>query len=349
MADNKGDPRDAEIIPPSTGFDVSPSQNMPKPSTGMVTVFDTYVTAQNIQIPRSHSRVMMRIKEMALVGGDRFFYRWDAKNRDGTKAPIIGLTIKGANALSVLYGNCSIEARARESDTHIYVAARFVDLETGYQLTREFRQRKSQSLGGKMDRDRQEDIVFQIGQSKAIRNVIVNALDVYAAEMLEWSQKGLVARIEKNRPGAEQAVNDLAQEFGISEKRLELYVGRARKDWTTHHLATVFSALKTVEEGMETADNVFAEGAIPDVKSDDQMEGSKPAAQQQQAGDAPKAEAPKSNRKPAAKPAADAKKAEPPKEEAKPEKSESKAPQVEDDDLASMAGFGSGDGDAGMG
>jgi hypothetical protein len=44
--------------------------------------------------------------------------------------------------------------------THHVFLARFIDIETGFSVTRPFQQRKSQTLGKKMDADRQADIVF---------------------------------------------------------------------------------------------------------------------------------------------------------------------------------------------
>lgn len=343
MADNKGDPREAEDIP-SASFE--PVQGgLPAVQAGEVMVLDHHVAARRVQVPRSYAAVMNRIHELAVVGGERYYYSWDAKNKNGTKSRIEGLSIKGANALLMLYGNAAVVPISRETETHIYIQAKFIDLETGANLGREFRQRKSQSLGGKMEREREEDIVFQIGQSKATRNVITNALDVFAAEMLEYAKKGVVKRIEKNRPAAEAWVNDMAGKYSVSEKRLELYVGRARAEWTVLHLAKLYAALNTVDEGMETADNVFAEGALPEVKSSDTMDG---AAAEKKAEPEKKTEAPKSARqgkgtgKAAEKPAEE-KKAEPPKDAAKPaEQQQAAGPGVQDGDLAEMAGMDGG-------
>jgi hypothetical protein len=58
--------------------------------------------------------------------------------------------------------------------------ARFTDIETGFSMERAYRQRKSQSSIKSRDADRQLDIAYQIGQSKAIRNCVVNSLQIYA-------------------------------------------------------------------------------------------------------------------------------------------------------------------------
>jgi hypothetical protein len=349
MADQ--DPRDAQEIP-MAGFEViEPNKSLQAmPGSTTVNVQQTYVTAQVVQNPRKLMTVVQKIREMAVVGGERFYYAWDVKNKDGTKSEVSGLSIKGANALAVIYGNCAIEVDAKETDTHFYFKATVIDLETGSNMPRLFRQRKNQSLGGKMDRDRAEDIVFQIGQSKAIRNAVANALDTFATEMLEYARKGVVDRIKRNPEGTLTWIFNTAQKHKITERQLEVYVTRPKSEWTAQHMARLYAALMAIEEGMETANNIFALETATDISLDAKVEEKQQAADTKQ-GDKPKdAEGVKgrqSNRKPAAeKPAdqktadpgnspAEPKKAEPPKEEAEPNE-----PGVSDADLEQLAGWG---------
>lgn len=338
MADAKSDPRDAEAIP-MAGFEVLPPQEERSNVPAQINITQRFVTAQLVQHPRRIPAVVGKLREMAMVGSERFYYRWDVKNADGTKKPVEGLSIKGANSLAMIYGNCSVDVDGRETETHYYIKATFIDLESGANMTREFRQRKSMNLGKRMDKDRAEDIAFQIGQSKAIRNVITNALDPFAAEMLEFAQKGVLARIDKNPEKAMAWILETASSHNVSLARLELYVARPKAEWVAAHMAKLYGALNALEDGMDTANNIFAEGAAPEVKSGETIEGRTDIVDGTQAsGQTP--------RESARKPAAKTKPAEKPTEGQKPadEKKAADKPGVQDSDLAAMAGFGDGSG-----
>lgn len=355
MANQSGDPRDRDNIP-MAGFEVLAPEDKGGHLSPQINITQRFITAQLVQNPRRINNVVAKIREMAMVGSERFYYRWEVKNKDGTKSPVEGLSIKGANSLAMIYGNCSVDAEGRETDTHYYIKATFIDLETGANMTREFRQRKTMDLGKRMDKDRAEDITFQIGQSKAIRNVINNALDPFAAEMLEYAQKGVLSRIEKNPEKAKHWIMETAGKHGVSQRQMELYVARPLAEWTAPHMAKLYGALNAVEDGMETANNIFAaetmvvdaDGVIlkeGDTKPQQQQGGDakqqgnagKPAEGQQQRTSARSSKAKKDEPKPdnAQQAAAQQKQPEEPKDRSEPE--------VTDDDLDALAGF-SGDG-----
>lgn len=345
MAETKGDPRDQDAIP-MAGFEVLPPQEERSHVPAQINITQRFVTAQVVQNPRRIPAVVGKLREMAMVGSERFYYRWEVKNNDGTKKPVEGLSIKGANSLAMIYGNCSIDVDGRETETHYYIKATFIDLETGANMTREFRQRKTMNLGKRMDKDRAEDIAFQIGQSKAIRNVITNALDPFAAEMLEFAQKGVLARINANPEKALAWIIETAGSHNVSLQRLELYVARPKAEWVAAHLAKLYGALNALEDGMDTANNIFAEGAAPEVKVGETIEGGTVTTGTPQGGKAEGEKGRGSSRKAATK-ADEKKEPEKPKE---PDKAaaaqqgaaaqqQDKGPAVQNDDLASMAGF----------
>lgn len=332
MADQTGDPRDKEPIP-MAGFEVLPPEersNLP----AQISITQRFVTAQVVQNPRRIPAVVGKLREMAMVGSERFYYRWEVKNTDGTKKPVEGLSIKGANSLAMIYGNCSIDVDGRETETHYYIKATFIDLESGANMTREFRQRKKMNLGKRMDADRAEDIAFQIGQSKAIRNVITNALDPFATEMLEQAQKGVLARIERNPEKALNWILETAGSHNVSLQRLELYVARPKAEWVAVHMAKLYGALNALEDGMDTANNIFAEGAIPEVKSGETIDGT--ATEKKAEPEKPREAARKKPAKPDAKP--DEK-----KEPEKPKEANLAnldAPGVQDADMEDLANSG---------
>lgn len=167
-----------------------------------------YVTAVAVQKPRSLPTVARRLEEEATLSGESFYYGWGAG-----KDQIEGPSVKLANAAVRCWGNCSVEMLPMQetADSWIFTAA-FIDYETGFTLQRQFRQAKSWVVHGKFDAARKDDIRFQIGQSKAVRNVILNALPSGLIERaMEVAKDGarakLIAFIEKadkkaGKPGA---------------------------------------------------------------------------------------------------------------------------------------------------
>jgi hypothetical protein len=135
--------------------------------------------AVSVAVRRDEREIFQKIKTIATAAGDDFFYSWPTKNKDGTKGEVAGPSVKCANAVARLFGNCSVKVRVFDMGANWIFYAQFYDLETGFVLERPFQQRKGQNVGGGMDKDRATDIVFQIGTSKAARNVVCNALSEF--------------------------------------------------------------------------------------------------------------------------------------------------------------------------
>ena len=156
-----------------------------------------FVTAVTVQKPRERMKVLRACEEEAAIAGDEFFYAWTVTNKDGKKSLIEGPSVNLALTAVRNWGNSGVMVNVDEThDTYIFTAT-FVDLETGFNLQRTFRQRKTKKIG-KYDQDRAEDIIFQIGQSKAIRNVIVNALPSWlVSSMMNKSKENIIKKIEK--------------------------------------------------------------------------------------------------------------------------------------------------------
>lgn len=179
--------------------------------------------AVRVSVPRDLGGVMRTIDQMAQVFGGKWLYRLPFKNKktgktDYVEGPTIGCTLDIARA----YGNASVEVgRVEETkDSWIYHAT-FLDIETGFQLTRPFRQRRNQNIGGMGgDQGRAEDIVFQIGASKAIRNVTRNALRGLIDEALDRASRRLTAKVEQGYDKAIAYVRDQLAEHDIDESRI---------------------------------------------------------------------------------------------------------------------------------
>lgn len=207
---------------------------------------------------RNLAVVRARLKALCAENGDRYVYSWTVKDRRNKRETVIeGLTIKAAMDLWRIYGNCFAgPLDCEDRGTHWLFTAIFFDRETGSIAMRSFLQRKSQQTGMR-DQDRAEDIIFQIGQSKAIRNVIVNALSADANFMLEMSKKRLTEWISANRGKADEFIDHTCEEYAIDQRRIEAVIGRVRDQWTVRDMARVMAELRGIDEGLQNEQNAF--------------------------------------------------------------------------------------------
>lgn len=225
--------------------------------------------AQRVAVYRDEERILQKLKKLGAAAGDDWYYRWQVSNADGTKSWVEGPSIKLANDLARLYGNCEIEVRVMDLGSHWIFYARFIDYESGYALTRAFRQRAKQNVGKKMDPDRAMDIVFQIGQSKAIRNVTVNALQTFADYAFTEAKASIVERIGRNIESYRERVLKSFAGVNLDIKRVELLVGRTSKEWLAPDIAQILAVMKSVSDGMATMDESFPPlGGAPETKGD---------------------------------------------------------------------------------
>src|SRR6266853_2553728 len=168
--------------------------------------------AQHVAVKRKTSAVLAEIRALAAAAGEAWYYRWPVKSKNDDSSSstkwIEGPSIKLANDLARVYGNCHVDVRVIENDTSWFFYAMFTDLETGFSMTRPFQQRKNQKSIRGSD-DRQRDIAFQIGASKAIRNIVVNALQTYADYGFEEARNSLIEKIGKNLEGSRERLGQL--------------------------------------------------------------------------------------------------------------------------------------------
>jgi hypothetical protein len=188
--------------------------------------------------------------------GEKYYYSWPTKNKDGSKGRVEGGSIKLAMDLARLFGNCQVDCRVQDTGTHLMIYAKFVDIETGFSLTRPFQQRKNQNTGMK-DADRQQDIVLQIGASKAIRNVVLNSMPTLAEYGMQEAKKGLKARIEKNPGEAKSAILNLVEELNIDLKRIESFMGNKSDKWTINDLTKIWVELNTIKDGYANVEDIY--------------------------------------------------------------------------------------------
>jgi hypothetical protein len=210
-----------------------------------------------VAVRRDEAMVLQKLKALAAAAGAEWGYRFPVKNKKENRTDWIeGPSIKLANDLARLYGNCEVDCRATDLGDSWVFHARFVDLETGFALTRPFQQRKSASRIGGDDDARRLDISFQIGASKAIRNVVVNALQTFADFAHEEARGAIVDKIGKDLSNWRERVKERIGAM-VALDRVEAIVGRKANEWLAPDVAKILAMGKAVSDGMATIDETF--------------------------------------------------------------------------------------------
>lgn len=222
----------------------------------------SYATAVAVQKPRVLAAVQRRLGEEADLAGEDFFYGWGDKN-DRIEGGSIDLALAAVRC----WGNCAVELLpVVETATAWIFTAAFVDLETGFTLSRQFRQSKSSKVFGKHDEERKMDIRFQIGQSKAIRNVVLNAVPRSLTNgAMEQAKAGVRSKLEgfintNGLPAATQMVLRGLAKHGVNEERVLSKVGVANKTAITiDHLIVLRGDLAALDAGRDWPSELFPE------------------------------------------------------------------------------------------
>ncbi|MCK5604027.1 hypothetical protein KAR91_19225 [Candidatus Pacearchaeota archaeon] len=252
-------------------------QGMPVPDSaaGLIEAGETvqqiqtgYHTAVSVQVKRDLTDVIRRCLDEAKLSGDLFFYSWDVWDKKlGRKVPLEGPSIDLALSAVRNFGNCAVVQRPMIETATAYVfTAGFVDLETGFTLERQFRMDKKFSVGSdKMDKYRQQDIRFQIGQSKAIRNVVLNSMPTILIDKMMTGAKesvraGIEVRLHKLGGDIQKVIKPMLESFGrhgVVSEQLEEKIGLKIGDWGIDELVMLTGNLKALEKGTETAASLF--------------------------------------------------------------------------------------------
>lgn len=207
--------------------------------------------------PRDENTVMSRAEHEARMLGDAAYYAW-GKGKDAVQ----GVSVKLAMVLARCWGNCEVDAQlvGETPDAWIYEAT-FFDKETGFTYRRPFRQSKEWTVYGKFDNERKDDMRFQIGASKAVRNVILNALpEWYVSRAIDAAMGGVREKIEQaiSQYGIDairqKAIEALAR-YAQPEKILA-YIGRKHVSQLDIndlvHLRTMLTAFESGAEDPAT-------------------------------------------------------------------------------------------------
>lgn len=237
---------------------ISPMQaNTSNFSGGAIQTKNRYVTAMQVIKPRNLNKVISKCVEEASIAGEEFIYSW----KQGGSI-IEGLTIGAALSIVRNFGNSMVDVEVEEKDKAYIFTAYFCDLETGFNLSRSFRQNKAspKTKYGKdiYEGDRGTDIIFQIGQSKAIRNVVLNAIPRWlASKVLEEAKNNAMATINNmGEVKARELLLKKIENLKIDLAKVENVFGKP-KSWDKVKLVQLSSALKSIENGYEDEDTLF--------------------------------------------------------------------------------------------
>ncbi len=230
-------------------------------SAGLQKIHTTYNTAVSVIKPRQLKKALQDTKAEVEIAPDMMYYNWQVKSKHGLKT-VEGGTIGLSLAIARNFGNCAVDTDVQELPTHYIFTAAFIDLETGFTLRRTFRQRKAQNIGAKYGEERAEDITFQIGQSKAIRNVVLNAVpQVFVKKLIEY------AKYVQNKEYTPEQIEDLKnrmiaffKERGISEKQIGDYLDQPDPaKWSRERVIDLGTTAKAIENNELNVSDVFPE------------------------------------------------------------------------------------------
>lgn len=215
--------------------------------------------AQQVAVRRVPAEVLATLKALASAAGHDWYYSIPFKDRKTGKTTYAeGPTIKLANDLWRTYGSCDVDPWVSNEGIDFWeISARFIDLETGAAMTRQFRQQKGRSKIGGGDASRNTEADFSIGQSKAIRNVIVNALQTYADYAVEEARKSLITKIKGDIEGWRSRTGDEIAKLGVAINRVEAVIGRPQYEWLVHDIALAVAMIKGINDGMANVDETF--------------------------------------------------------------------------------------------
>jgi len=254
------DPEVLENIQPFSGDIQEPEKSLMDGQT-LRRVQTPYTTAVTVQKSRKIERVSARVLKEAESARKSFYYGWDVKNRKtGRKTRVEGATIDLAMCMARNFENCAVDVEVSETLTHFLFKGVFIDLETGFTCLRLFRQRKQQKIGSGYEDDRAEDMVFQIGQSKAIRNAILRAMPKWLIdEAIAVAKKAEIKNIKgENIALARARVIEFFGRYGVTPEMISEYLdGRQENQWTAEDIANLKGVATAITEGRVNAFDVF--------------------------------------------------------------------------------------------
>jgi len=236
------------------------AQQMLSEGKALQEVKTPYTTAVTVQNPRSMSRAIKSLMTEAKHAGQSFYYRWPIKKKSGGTSYVQGPSIDLAMAMARHYGNCVVDVDVKETHSHFIFKGVFIDLETGFTVPRLFRQVKSREMGN-YDADRAEDMVFQIGHSKAQRNAIIKAMPGWLVEQLiQISMEAAANDIKSENIEMSRAKSvSYFEGYGVTQEVLESMLDKKADKWMNDDILKLRDIAEAIRNGNVSVDEVFKE------------------------------------------------------------------------------------------
>jgi hypothetical protein len=222
--------------------------------------FANSLTALQVQRPRDLAQVERQVLLAAEILGREAFYAWGS-GKNHTE----GGTIHLANAMLAAYGNAAVAAEpVVETAEAWYFTHHFIDMETQISRPRQFMQSKREDVGMRTDPVRANQIRFNKGQSKAIRNCILQAMPrelVLAA--IEVAKKSVSAKMdkfikEKGLAAAQRYTLDQLARVGVPEDAVLRKTGREKTlELDANDLVALAGDYKAIDNGDANAEELF--------------------------------------------------------------------------------------------
>ena len=243
-----------KVSSPAPGDDTPVPGDLLEAGKTLQKIGTPFVTSITVQKPRDLDKVVAAMDREAEYAGASFYYGWKDKRGNRIGGPSIGL----ANSLAREWTNCAVVVDFEETEETFIITPRFIDLEKGFQSERVFRQAKN-VVQGNFDPDRKLDMALQIGQSKAIRNVVVNAVPRWLVDRtVEKAKLAVIKHINPNKLGEYKTV--IVSYFkakGINQEQLVEKAGKPLAEWTTRDIAEFQGDQKAVDTGEASVRELF--------------------------------------------------------------------------------------------
>jgi hypothetical protein len=228
---------------------------------------DKYITAVAVQRSRSIRMVAEKVFDEAVAAGADFFYRWEIKTKTGKKVEVKGASIDLAMCFARNYMNALVGSECEEYPTRYVFTGFFVDLENGTTFKRQYRQRKRPNIGQKMsqDQERQEDITFQIGQSKAIRNVVLAMAPPWIiSRAIQKAEEASIKTLKRKKEDSPEdfkakvkALIAFFGEYGVTEDMLEFNLQKNLSEITAEDMTNLRATATALKEDRSSAREIF--------------------------------------------------------------------------------------------
>lgn len=243
---------------------------------GLIQTKTRYQTAVSVVKKRNLPDVISMVENEAALAGEDFYYSYP----QGGKY-IEGVGINGALIIARNWGNNAVEVRPFEFEDKYILIGDFVDFETGFNLSRPFLLKKKvlKNKSGKeiYDKERNDEIVFQIGTSKAMRNVVLNAIPNYVIDAgLKRAKEGYRKRLEEyiKKNGLDKAremIIKRAERLNVPISKVEINFGKS-STWDIDKILLISGALKGIEEGYHSVEDAFPKELNVEEKKEEHLE-----------------------------------------------------------------------------